>query len=475
MRSFITFVPKLNNQNTKMKKLTLLSIASLMSMASFAEGYQVNMQSTKQSGMGHVGVAMKLGAESMHFNPAGMVFMKETVDLSAGISGIWTKAHYKNEGYKASTDNDVATPLYAYAGFKVYDNLAIGLSLNTPYGSGIKWPNRWKGADLVQEISMKAFSFQPTVSWKITDNFSIGAGLMLATGNFNLSRALITGYDAVDLINGMNLSPEILDKYPELGKIVAAIKENPDLNYVSAHLHGKSSVKVGYNVGAMWDINDKWTLGASFRSRMNMHAKRGTAKMDYLNKQIESLVALMAAQGKFPPIDKGTFDAELPLPWNLTIGTSFKPIDRLIISADLQMVGWGAYDKLVLQFDEKVLNNYSIEAKKDYKNTFIGRLGAQYALTERLDVRAGVYFDQSPVRAHNYNPETPGMNKIGTSIGASFRPVKGFSIDFSMLYIAGLSRDGSYTYNTVFGTKRTFSGRYSCSAFAPSLGGSYTF
>ena len=36
-----------------------------------AEGFQVNAQSTKQAGMGHVGAALKLGAESMHFNPAG--------------------------------------------------------------------------------------------------------------------------------------------------------------------------------------------------------------------------------------------------------------------------------------------------------------------------------------------------------------------------------------------------------------------
>ncbi|MDE7459746.1 MAG: outer membrane protein transport protein, partial [Paramuribaculum sp.] len=45
-----------------------------------AEGYQVNTLSAKQLGMGHVGVAMKLGAESMLFNPAGLAFSDKTLD-----------------------------------------------------------------------------------------------------------------------------------------------------------------------------------------------------------------------------------------------------------------------------------------------------------------------------------------------------------------------------------------------------------
>ena len=62
-----------------------------------AEGFQVNAQSTKQAGMGHVGVAMKLGAESMHFNPAGLVFMDKNVDLSAGVSGVFATAEFQKD------------------------------------------------------------------------------------------------------------------------------------------------------------------------------------------------------------------------------------------------------------------------------------------------------------------------------------------------------------------------------------------
>ena len=304
---------------------------------------------------------------------------------------------------------------------------------------------------------MKSFSFQPTLSWRALDNLSFGAGVMLATGSFDLSRALLTGQNMID----MNI--------PGIGSEMA------NLNMVSAKLHGKSNVRVGFNVGVLWDINEQWSLGASYRSRMDMHAKKGTAQLEYINSQVENLIGVLVAAGKFPPIDKGTFEGKLPLPSNLSIGVKYSPTERLLFALDAQMVGWSAYDKLVLQFSEEVLDNYSITAIKDYKNTMIVRLGAQYGLTERLDLRAGVYFDQSPVKEMNYNPETPGMNKIGTSIGASFRPLERLSIDLSLLYIAGLSRDGSYTYKTIVGTETTFSGRYASSAFCPTIGLSFDF
>ena len=48
------------------------------------------------------------------------------------------------------------------------------------------------------------------------------------------------------------------------------------------------------------------------------------------------------------------------------------------------------------------------------------RIGASYKTTDRLVLRAGVYYDQSPIRKKLYNPETPGMDKLGLSAGLTF-------------------------------------------------------
>ena len=67
-------------------------LAAAMLFGSFnaaAEGYQVNSLSTRQLGMGHTGFALKLGAESQFFNPAGMAFMTKTVEVDASANAIF--------------------------------------------------------------------------------------------------------------------------------------------------------------------------------------------------------------------------------------------------------------------------------------------------------------------------------------------------------------------------------------------------
>ena len=72
--------------------LFVLSAASLM-----AEGYQVNMQSQKQTGMGHTGAGQKLGATSIHFNPGAMAFMPGKYDFSLGGSGVLSENSFVND------------------------------------------------------------------------------------------------------------------------------------------------------------------------------------------------------------------------------------------------------------------------------------------------------------------------------------------------------------------------------------------
>lgn len=448
-------------------------MAALMSATAFAEGYQVNLLSAKQSGMGHTGVALKLGAESMHFNPAGMAFMEGNADMSVGVSGVFATATCTHDGKKYETDNTPSTPIYAYAGFRIYDNLKAGIAVTTPYGNGINWTKNWPGSTLVQEISLKVFSVQPTVAWRPLENFSVGAGLMVAFGNVDLSKGL--------------LAPGSL---AQLAPYIPEYKEEwNDMTPVSVNIKGKSETRVGFNVGVMWDINEHWTLGASYRSKVMMKVKNGDATLDYqinknvIDQAIKILQDQAVAQGgdlshlsNLAGIHGGTFSAEMPCPANLTVGTSFKPNHRWTFALDLQMVGWSAYDKLEINFHEEALEKFGQSLTKSYHNTLAVRLGAEWAVTKRFDARAGFYYDGSPVDKDYYNPETPGMTKLCPTLGFSFRPYRGLSIDASCMYVAGVSRDGSYTTESIVtGTESTFKGRYTTTAWSPSIGISYKF
>lgn len=484
-----------------MKKLFVTACLSVLSFTyAAAEGYQVNAQSTKQAGMGHVGAAMKLGAESMHFNPAGMAFMENNIHLSAGVSGIFSKGKFTQGDYLQRTDNTPSTPFYLYAGFKIYDFLAAGVSVTTPYGSAMDWGKDWKGAHLVQDISLKAFNIQPTVSWKITDRLSIGAGLMMEFGNIKLSRALIGPGQMNTMAEKLlpQLAP-VLQANPQwaglVNTMVQDIEKYRDASAASVNLRGDAGVRMGFNVGAMFDVNDKITLGVSYRSKVTARVKEGDISLSYANetdlkeKLLPEVNALLQTiQAKYPqiqlpikgiavpPLDEGTFSAELPLPDNWNVGITYRPTDRWTVSGEVQFVGWGAYKTLAIEFAPSSLTQYNLVAAKEYHNSRIYRAGAQFAATKRFDVRLGAYYDESPVKDNYLNPETPSMDKFGITAGLSFRPLPSLSVDFAFSYVTGFGRDGSYTDKDLLtNLDRPFGGHYSIYALMPAIGVSYAF
>ena len=115
-----------------MRKTIAAICAASAILGASAEGYQVNTFSARQEGMGHVGVAMKLGSESQIFNPGALAFSTETLEISAAVSAIKATAEAVVDGQTYSTANKVSTPMNVSAAFRIYDNLYAGATINTP-------------------------------------------------------------------------------------------------------------------------------------------------------------------------------------------------------------------------------------------------------------------------------------------------------------------------------------------------------
>ncbi len=465
-----------------MKKFILSVVAVATSFALFAEGYQVNTLSAKQEGMGHTGVALKLGAESMIFNPAGMAFMDKTLDLSASVSGVISEATAVHEGVKYETSSDVSTPFQISGAFSIYDKFKAGITINTPYGSGIDWTDNWPGAILNQSVKIQVFNVQPTFAYRILPNLSVGAGLMIAWGNVDLNKGLV--------------NPQTLNA------VMSKMAFDKNAAPASVNLKGTAEVVLGFNVGAMWDINDKITVGASYRSKMDMKVKAGDATLTYANAVAEQALSSLTN------LDKANFAAQLPAVSVLSFGVSYKPIKELTLAFDAQMSGWSDYEQLNIDF-AGLDKPFDQTLTKNYSDSWAFRLGAQYAMTKRLDLRAGFIVDTTPVDANYFNPETPGMTRLEPCVGFSFRPMSNLSIDFAFTYVAGIARDGSNTYDDLIATQaygtayqtalgqgasaemaqnianqkatelgglqKTFKAKYDVTAFIPAIGLSYSF
>lgn len=413
-----------------MKKLLSLTMVVLAAGSAFAGGYRISLQGQKQLAMGHTGVAVVNSAESLFFNPAGAAFLKDRFNFSAGANGLFARTRFQNETYnwRASTDN-FGTPFEIYASYRATDWLTIGLAAYSPYGSTVEWDQDWVGANLVNNISLEAIYIQPTVSIKVSDNFSIGGGPIYVTGGVTLNK---------------NLSRSLTD-------------ENGNPSDVS--IEAKGVTAWGYTAGFMFNPTDKVRLGVNYRSEIIMEARDGDATFHDIP---------AALQGTY---NKTTFNADLPLPAEITAGLSVELNDKWLVAFDYNRAYWHAYETLMVDF----ANGISSNNPRNYKDASTYRFGAQFKPNETFAFRAGWYWDESPVQDGYFAPETPRNDSMGFTGGLTYQVTPKFGIDASFLYLHFNETNNSYNYADEDGTPYSFGGTYKNVVFSPGVGVTYSF
>lgn len=421
-----------------MKKVLSAFVLLLACTVTYAGGYRVSLQGQRSLAMGHTGVAMVNNAELAFFNPGGLVHLESKLSLAVGGFGVFSDVKYQNSefGTSSQTDSPTGTPVYLYASYKVSDKVAVGLAVYTPFGSTVEYPTDWSGSHLVNSIELSAIFIQPLLSAKLTEHVSIGGGPILAIGGVNFNR---------------NLSRSLTDL-------------NGNRSNVEIDAEGVNAF--GFSVGAYAQLSDKWSFGVNFRSRIDVEVESGDGTATFSN----------VPESPLAPIANGEFDftATLPLPAEWTVGVSYAASDKWTFNADINYAEWEAYDSLDLNF----LNtdgSVALESlnPRNYKNAFTYRLGAQYTASNKFVLRAGYYFDESPVQDGFFAPETPRNDSHGITGGLSFNVSERFAIDASFLALFFEEVDASYDSYIESGVAAPFEGTYKSFAFAPGIGLSY--
>ncbi len=425
-----------------MKKLLSLTLMALSATSAFAGGYRVSLQGQKQLAMGHTGVAVVNSAEVMFFNPAGMVYLEDRFNISAGANGLFAKTKFQNSTYNwtNSTDN-FGTPFSVYASYKATDWLAVGLAVYSPYGSAVEWDKDWQGSHLVNDIDLQAIYIQPTVSLKVNEYLSFGGGPIYVTGSVNFNR---------------NISRSLTD-------------ENGNRTDVEIDASGVSAW--GWTAGFMLSPTEKLRFGFNYRSEITMEARDGDATFNDVPAFLQS-----SSDPNATLLGNTTFDADLPLPAEITVGASYKVNDKLLFAFDYNRAYWSAYEALVVDFHRTPTSNVpqSYNAR-NYKNASTYRVGAQYLATDKFAFRLGWYFDESPVQDGYFAPETPRNDSMGYTGGLTYQITPKLGVDASFLFLHFKEIDNSYDYYNEDGTNVSFGGTYKNTVFSPGIGLTYSF
>lgn len=381
-------------------------------------------------------------------NPAAMAFIDQNVaQLTVDYARI--KMKYKGDAYDyqgnpASTiavDPDgqaVGGPVpltgnggqggftaWLPTGFMVMpinDRFAFGLSQVVPMGMRSTWDeNNSKIRDFAVDTKIETVGLTGSLSFKVNDTFSLGAGVIVQHSKGFVSQNLnLTASASVSPGLGGNPLPS------GLGSNLMRVKVDNN--------------SVGWFTGVVWKPTDRDTLGLNYHAKIknkmegkyNIYADaqgRGFTTMP-LGPNGETLVEMAYPGLKLNP-DGANATAKLDIPATLGLDWVHVFDDRFTMGASMLWTEWSSFEDLTL----KSHGNTLVSIPYKYKNTMMYSLGGDYRFTDQLTLRAGVAYDQTPTRNETRDPRIPDNDRWFTSLG--------FGYDIKA--IPGLTIDGAYS------------------------------
>ncbi|MGB5301984.1 MAG: outer membrane protein transport protein [Gemmatimonadota bacterium] len=340
------------------------------------------------SAMGGAGAATTqslLG--TLYLNPAGLVgydgarmefsldFQRPSHTVEAGSSSI--------EG----ADLRALFPSVAVAS-PVSDRVSLGLGAYQVGGFQTSYAGSLNGTSFVTASDYSAIRITPSVALAVTDAIWVGGSLLFDCTSF-MQDPLLVG-------------------------------EPTDGSYPNA-AGGNSQPGFGFQAGLLWNVNDFVALGASYASK--------TGVSSY------SLPATVADPNSpsYGDLEQVSFTLESPA--MLAAGLSMTPLPSLLLAADVRYMfyedaaGFGSGD-YTFDFDSAL-------AGFGWQNVFVFNIGAEYAASDKVALRAGYNHGDSAVREElvSANLTSPAIVKDHLSFGLGWQPTRRFRIDAG--YVVG--------------------------------------
>ena len=202
----------------------------------------------------------------------------------------------------------------------------------------------------------------------------------------------------------------------------------------------------GYNLAWMWDINDAVRIGVNYRSKIK-HNLKGHAEW-YLEDGVFNDANLGGAikqgiRGR-GYASKETASVKIVTPESLSLHGMWKVDPKWNLFADATWTRHSRFNQAILQYENMKTVLTAADGNKsnktvlnpNWKDTWKFGVGASYQITEPLQLRFGLAYDQSPVRSSEYRMSTlPDNDRIWFSLGGKYDFNKHHSVNVAYSYI----------------------------------------
>ena len=369
----------------------VLSAAVLIACAeAHAAGFGLYEMSARAMMSGGHNVGKGIDASAVYYNPA----------MSSDLTGTWVTVGSTLINPPLDTRvNGVGTHKmdpgwfldpHAFITQELPWGLTAGLGFYADFGLASHYDNDWPlSFDSVHTI-FEGYCVSPTLSYKVTDKWSVAAGARFEHVTFHQRRIY-----QLDRLAHYAYGPSYL------GRMRMRINANNDFD-------------VGYLVGTTYDITEDFSVGAVWRSRIRCDLEGNVTASG-----TTPYSRLMAAQNTKEAGEK------LDLPMSATVGFNWDRalwLEKLHLSSSVTWTEWSTLDKIDLGLSDVM--------ELGWHNAYRAGFGFEYDLADWITPGMGYVYDWDPMREKRPNTMIPAGDRHNIYFGATFHITD--NLDFTL-------------------------------------------
>jgi long-chain fatty acid transport protein len=401
----------------------MLSVsAGLAALSGTASAAFFQLQENSASGVGNANAGAAASAEdasTIWYNPAGMVRLSGSQAVVAG--------HYINPSSKFSKTSATLSPTLGggnisggdggdagdgafvpnfYYAQPLGERTMFGIGVNVPFGLATDYEDDWVGRYHADFSEIQSVNVNPSISYRMNDQFAVGAGL-------NVQRIEATLTNAVD--------------YGSICAVVPGVQgcEAPGALDGHARLEGRDT-SFGYNVGVLWQFTPTQRLGFAYRSKIE-HSLKGTSDVTAPNATAATTAAAIG-------VADSAVRANVTLPESIALSSFHQLTPQWALMADITRTRWSRVPELRIDFTETTQADSVITL--DLKDVNRYSIGATYAPGGAWSYRVGIALDESPTpNPEARTPRLPDADRLWMALGANYRMSRNATLDFALVHI----------------------------------------
>lgn len=372
-------------------------------MAAGSGAFRVEVPDAVAAGMGSAFVGQADSSAAVYYNPAGLTQLDST-EMKMGGAWIQPKTKNKTDGKEMEIHN-YGIPHFYIASDLGTEKLAFGVGVTSYFGLGTDWEELYQHSSRQMKIENK--NLMIVTAYQITEAISLGVSLDVDDSKIEKKKKIPNAYGGGDF-----------------------------------YLKG-DDVALGYRLSMMYHINEAHQIGIIYRSEIKHKYKGHIFLTNSLNPVLDG-------------VDDGY--AKIRLPQSIVLGYSFKPNDRWTFNADIEWMDWTSFKEEVIA-PTWYLGADSLKTPREWEDVWSYAVGFEYKATQRLRLRGGYHFHESPIPDATWDVGLPDADSHTLTIGAGYQLTKNLTADIAL----GAMFLETRTINTTKAQTNGYDGKYTTS------------